>query len=330
MARPDFRITPPAGGYAWWYVDALSDDGAHGITLIAFLGSVFSPYYAWARRRPDGGDPMRHCALNVALYGRTRRWSMTERGAAAVDRGADHLSIGPSALTWDGAGLTVRINEIGMPLPRRIRGTVRLYPSAIESRVLTLDTGGRHRWQPIAPCARVEVSLEQPALSWSGDAYFDTNNGDRPLEADFVRWDWSRAPVPGGTAILYDVQRRVSDESRAAAASAAADGTAAESALTLAMRYSAAGGVEDFAAAARVTLPRTGWRVPRQIRAEAPAVTGTLEDTPFYARSVVSAGLLGQRVTAMHESLSMSRFTHPVVQAMLPFRMPRVGGGSRD
>ncbi len=35
----------------WWYVDALSDDGRHGLTLIAFIGSVFSPYYAWARRR---------------------------------------------------------------------------------------------------------------------------------------------------------------------------------------------------------------------------------------------------------------------------------------
>ena len=34
-------------GYVWWYVDALSDDGRHGLTLIAFIGSVFSPYYAW-------------------------------------------------------------------------------------------------------------------------------------------------------------------------------------------------------------------------------------------------------------------------------------------
>ena len=29
----------------------MSDDGQHGITLIAFVGSVFSPYYAWARGR---------------------------------------------------------------------------------------------------------------------------------------------------------------------------------------------------------------------------------------------------------------------------------------
>jgi carotenoid 1,2-hydratase len=32
------------GGYAWWYLDALSDDGRHGLVVIAFIGSVFSPY----------------------------------------------------------------------------------------------------------------------------------------------------------------------------------------------------------------------------------------------------------------------------------------------
>ncbi len=71
----------PHGGYAWWYLDALSDDGAHGLTIIAFIGSVFSPYYAWARRHGPA-DPANHCALNVALYGpRGKRWCMTERGA---------------------------------------------------------------------------------------------------------------------------------------------------------------------------------------------------------------------------------------------------------
>ena len=232
---------------------------------------------------------------------------MTERGQGAVDRGPDYLSIGPSALQWDGSGLTIRINEVGMPIPRRVRGTIRLYPSALETRQMTLDSAGRHRWRPIAPCSRVEVALDRPELSWSGPAYFDTNEGDRPLEADFIRWDWSRSAVPGGTAVLYDVERR--------------DGP-----MTLAMRYDAAGGITDFAPPASQALPRTLWRIPRRICADSPVVTETLEDTPFYARSLVGADLLGQRVTAMHESLSMGRFVSPVVQAMLPFRMPRRAG----
>ncbi len=53
---PRFDAPVPAGGYAWWYVDALSDDGAHGLTIIAFIGSVFSPFYAWSRR---GGRAIR-------------------------------------------------------------------------------------------------------------------------------------------------------------------------------------------------------------------------------------------------------------------------------
>jgi carotenoid 1,2-hydratase len=247
---------------------------------------------------------MRHCALNVALYGSRGRWAMTERKTASVRRGPDFLAIGPSELSWDGTCLTVQIREVTAPIPRRIRGTVRLYPSSVETRTLPLDTAARHRWRPIAPCARVEVDLQSPALSWSGSAYFDTNDGDRPLEADFTHWDWCRTPVPGGTAIIYDLLRR--------------DGP-----LTLAMRYANAGGVEDVPAPPTVSLPKTRWRVPRRIAAVTPTIVHTLEDTPFYARSVVAARIQGHAVTAMHESLDMHRFTAPWVQAMLPFRMPR-------
>ena len=96
-----FDCPVPDGGYVWWYIDALSDDGEHGLTLIAFIGSVFSPYYASARRR-GRSDPMNHCALNVALYGpRASRWAMTERGGARVAREASALGIGPSALAVD-------------------------------------------------------------------------------------------------------------------------------------------------------------------------------------------------------------------------------------
>ena len=51
---PRFDAPVRPGGYAWWYVDAFSDDGRFGLTLIAFVGSVFSPYYAWRGRRGAG------------------------------------------------------------------------------------------------------------------------------------------------------------------------------------------------------------------------------------------------------------------------------------
>ena len=139
------RHVPP-GGYLWWYIDALSDDGTHGLTVIAFVGSVFSPYYAWARRRGNA-DPFNHCALNVALYGpRAGRWSMTERAAAAVARARSSLAIGRSTLNWDGTALQVSIDEVCAPIPTRLRGTLRLTPSVLGDSTFMLDESGLHQW----------------------------------------------------------------------------------------------------------------------------------------------------------------------------------------
>ena len=176
--------------------------------MIAFIGSVFSPYYAWARRRGPA-DPRQHCAVNVALYGaRGGRWAMTERGRRALLQRPDTLQIGPSTLDWDGNALTVRLDEIGAPLPKRIRGRITLIPGAVTDRTFTLDDYGRHGWRPIAPTARIEVALRRPSLRWSGNGYLDTNAGEAPLEDDFVKWDWSRAAHGRGAAVLYNVTRR--------------------------------------------------------------------------------------------------------------------------
>ena len=268
---------------------------------------MFSPYYAWARRRRDA-DPADHCALNVALYGRPGAWAMTERGRTALARNATSLAIGPSRLDWDGEALTVTVNESAAPLPKPIRGAVRITPSALTGACFTLDGAGRHRWSPIAPVARVEVALDRPDLQWSGPGYLDANDGDRPLEADFRHWDWCRAPTREGAAILYNAERLEGGEQ------------------SLALTISRDGSVSRFDAPPRAALAPTLWRLPRHTRADpgsSPRVRQTLTDAPFYARSVIDTRLGGEDVTAVHESLDMRRFTRPWVQAMLPFRTPR-------
>jgi carotenoid 1,2-hydratase len=134
------------------------------------------------------------------------------------------------------------------------------------------------------------------------------NRGDAPLEQGFAKWQWARGTLKGGGAIiLYEALRR--------------DGSHADLAVTIDPQ----GQVQPFEPPPMVELKRTGWRVGRQVRSEGgAAVVRTLEDAPFYARSLVSAKLLGEPVTLMHESLSLDRFRMPVVQAMLPFRMPRI------
>jgi len=96
--------------------------------------------------------------------------------------------------------------------------------------------------------------------------------------------------------------------------------------LSLALRFDDQGRHEYFSPPAGTPLPTTGWRIERLTRSEdsgIAAVLHTLEDTPFYARSIVETQLLGERRVSMHESLSLDRFRSLWVQAMLPFRMPR-------
>ncbi len=253
-------------------------------------------------------EPLNHCALNVALYTKDRnRWAMTERPRRAVQLSETSLAIGPSSLFWNGEALTFQINEITSPFPSRIRGTVRLYPAAVTNEVTCLDINGLHRWRSIAPCSHVEVDLEHPSLKWSGAGYLDSNDGDAPLENTFESWNWSRASLHNhDTAVLYDVLNR--------------DGTR----LSLGRRFDSKGGIQDFPVPAAVRMTDSAWRLARETNTDKlPAVLRSLEDGPFYSRSVISSHLLDEPVTAIHESLNLDRFRSPWVQMLLPFRMPR-------
>lgn len=300
----------PRNGYAWWYLDAFSDDGESGLTLIAFIGSVFSPYYAWARRRGPV-DPLEHCAFNVALYSKTQNlWSMTERSRSAVRRSPSSLIIGPSSIENDAGALSILVHESTFPRPGRIAGRIRVVPEVSVDESYALDEAGKHVWQPLAPRARVEVALDRPAMKWSGTGYVDTNAGDEPIEDAFSDWQWSRAHLDdGSTAVTYDVARREGG------------------ALRLALKFDADGEVRRFNPPPAVEVRRTAWRLDRSARSERQdraTVVRTLEDAPFYARSILATQLLGARAMVMHERLALDRFRSLWVQCLLPFRMPRV------
>jgi carotenoid 1,2-hydratase len=235
---------------------------------------------------------------------------MTERSKASLQRSAHELVVGPSRLHWDGQSLLIELDEIGIPVPQRVRGRIRVWPKALSTFVAPLDAAGRHRWGPIAPCSRVEVEMARPGSRWSGHAYLDTNEGEEPIDRPFVEWDWSRATLrDGSTAVIYDVQSKSGPD------------------RVIARRFHPDGTDTPFAAPPRQDLPRTAWRMPRRMRTEAgtPAsITQTLEDTPFYSRSVLSAGLCGETVCAVHETLNVPRVVSTPVRLMLPWRMPRV------
>ena len=207
---------------------------------------------------------------------------MTERGRAPAARAAPASSqIGPSRLHWDGEALAHR-HRRGRAC--RCRGAcaarVRLHPQGLCGFSAALDAAGRHRWGPIAPCARVEVELRaSPALRWSGHAYLDSNEGDEPIDRAFTDWDWSRAPA---------ARRQHRGDLRRAAGQKR-------------------GRRPRHRAALRRRRPRRALRARRRgrrcrappgassrtMRSDAgvpPRVLQTLEDTPFYVRSVLRAG----------------------------------------
>lgn len=303
---PAFDQAIPDDGYAWWYVDAISEDGCYGLTLIAFLGSVFSPYYFWARAH-GLADPLDYCAINVALYGPGGRWCMTERGHLDVVRERTSLRIGPSGLAWTGEAMEIDLDEWTAPLPRRLKGRITVRPSVCNHETIDLDPAGRHRWTPVLPAARVEVDLDRPDSRWSGSGYLDHNAGAEPLERCFDNWHWLRASTPDGPVVLYDTQLR--DGSRNA----------------LALHFDRSGILHRLPTPEPAGLKRSRWGVARTTRSEdgEAEIASVWEDTPFYARSLVNAKLMGQRVQAVQESLWLRRFSNYWVQQMLPFRMPR-------
>jgi carotenoid 1,2-hydratase len=237
---------------------------------------------------------------------------MTERGRSQLARSATDLVIGPSRVRWDGQALQIDIDETCTPLPRRLQGRVRVHPQGLCRFTTPLDAAGRHRWGPIAPCARIEVELDRPALRWRGQAYLDSNEGDEPVDRAFRAWDWTRATLrDGSTAVVYDLRP-----------SAAVGGTE----RLIAQRFHPDGSSQPFDPPPRCRLPRSLWglaRAQRNDEGTSVRVLETLEDTPFYVRSVLTGTLLGEPVTAVHETLHLRRLVSLPVQLMLPFRMPR-------
>lgn len=292
--------------------------------MIAFVGSVFSSYYHWARGSTGRADPENHVCINLALYtpGK-KRWTMTERGRRQMTRDAQHFRVGPSSLRWTGDTLVIDIDERSVPLPLAVKGQVRIHADQFFNYQVPIDAAGRHRWGPLAPSARIEVDFPSPGIRWSGHAYLDSNEGDEPIETPFHEWDWSRALLrDGSTAVTYDVRDRL--------APGAPDSVYghSESSRLITARFLTNGSVETFDLGPREPLRKGLWGVGRSIRSDAGAppaqLAQTLEDTPFYMRSVVRQQLLGEEVQAMHETLFLPRVRSPIVRLMLPWRMPRI------
>jgi carotenoid 1,2-hydratase len=277
--------------------------------IIGFLGTVFSPRYYRARRL-GATDPYDHCALNVALYGENLdRWVFTEYDRTRTQCSDDTLRLGHNRLEYTDDSLICHIDDLTAPLPSRVRGTVRLDCTRGGGPPVRLLPGREHLWRVIVPCGEVHVDLQQPRLTWRGQGYFDSNNGDEPLEVAFQHWSWLRATTAARrTLVVYHLSPSCGAE------------------VTHALEFDPQGSCSVFDAPPAVSLRKSSWGIPRQVATEDPAraqLRSVLENAPFYVRSVVDTQLCGETVTAIHECASLERFQSPWVRSLLPFRMRR-------
>ncbi|WP_245838194.1 carotenoid 1,2-hydratase [Niveispirillum lacus] len=242
---------------------------------------------------------------------------MTERGCRSLERGPSHVQIGASSMAMQAGRLVITFDELALPwpgqrlLPGRVAGHVELTPEIVSDGFVDLDAAGRHVWSPRMPRASVTVNCSAlPGGGWRGRAYHDMNYGDRPIEQDFIGWDWARgsAGAEGDTVILYDAIPRTGLPRR------------------LALRYSGSPTPEIMDLPARQDLPGGFWGVRSGVACDpsmAPALVKRLEDSPFYTRACIETTLAGQRLEMVHETLDCRRLAQPLVRLMLPFRMPR-------
>jgi carotenoid 1,2-hydratase len=240
---------------------------------------------------------------------------MTERGRDSLRRDGETIRIGRSGMQSTADRLAIDFDETALPwpgqrlLPRRISGRITLVADRVFGRAFDLDPAGRHVWSPRMPGATARIECDAlPHGGWRGRGYHDMNFGSRPVEEDFLCWDWARGDdgASGDTVILYDALLR--------------DGR------RLRLGLHAAGDISDFELPDRQALPRGFWGMRPGVACDAgrhPRRIARLEDSPFYTRSRVETVVNGARIDLVHETLDCRRLANPLVRMMLPFRMPR-------
>lgn len=231
-----------AGGFGWWYVDVVDEQG-NGVVVIAAFGLPFLPGLAGAARRGAPVLPTTRPAVNLAVYerGRCTWYGLLELPAAAAalavqEPGAlDAAREGPASpppptesvvlgdsrferrVVDDEATFTAHL-DLALPVGRA-RGTVVVRGRARGTREHGLHTAGTppppgtlppHSWSPQILHARGHVDLTlrsggaERRVVVDGAGYHDRNGGLAPLhDLGIAWWTWGRAAFADEERVVY-------------------------------------------------------------------------------------------------------------------------------
>ena len=210
--RLDRGLLLSRGGFAWWYLDVLDEEGS-GVVIIAAFGLPFLPGYASSARAGAAPTAGERPSLNIAVYERGEpvfyllqehdpadcRWEDDGEGAQI---GRSHLR----SVERDGVRSVEVVLDVDVPhLAGRLTGTVRVEGPALRN--LSPESNGVHLWTPLttACTGSVDVRLgSEGLLRVEGRGYHDRNGCSVPLhELGIDHWIWGRTPLPEGELIHY-------------------------------------------------------------------------------------------------------------------------------
>ena len=200
------------GGFAWWYLDVLDEEGS-GVVIIAAFGLPFLPGYASSARAGCAPQAGERPSLNIAVYERGEpvfyllqehpaedcRWEEDGEGAHI---GRSHLRSVPHG---DIRSVEV-VLDVDVPhLAERLTGTIRMHGPVLRN-ASAVGTGA-HRWTPLTTACGATVDLRlgsSSLLRVQGRGYHDRNGCSVPLhELGIEHWVWGRTPLPEGELIHY-------------------------------------------------------------------------------------------------------------------------------
>lgn len=225
---PDPAVLRDSGGFTWFYVDLVDDQG-RGATLIWSWGLPFLPGYAKSARVGRPQLPIERPSVNLVVYedGRESFYLLSELSPQECAWGEDGRSwrLGDCSFSWTdtpGAAGSAPIRtltaNLDLALPTGGRATGKLWLSgalrrdsphvddAAEGAHRPGDPACAHLWSPMIAAGPASLELNTPAGTRriEGRGYHDRNSATRPLQTLGIQsWWWGRVALPGRDLIFY-------------------------------------------------------------------------------------------------------------------------------
>ncbi len=218
---PDPAILHSPGGFTWFYVDLVDDQG-RGATLIWSWGLPFLPGYARSARVGHPELPIDRPSVNVVVYedGRERFYLLSEFSRDECVWGDDGRSwrLGGCTFSWidtpsvaGGAPTRALQATLDLALPTGGRATGQMWLSGplrrdIGEAAVPCHSASTHLWTPMVAASRGCLELHTPGgvLRVEGRGYHDRNSSTVPLQSlGLRRWWWGRLALPGRELVFY-------------------------------------------------------------------------------------------------------------------------------